>query len=562
MVNVRRPKPLQRWLPVGQLLVAFVIAVLILPSALRPPPDQATTSAEFSPDAPPDQKKTDAIFSALKRAESSGVQSEVAVEAPTTTIPVKRKPPKGQCFGDPPQQIESVYSPPCQPGFQGDNGGDTARGVSRDEIRVGFIMELTGSVGYQNRGAVPTEPTPGEGANLRTYRVLQAYFNQRYEFYGRQVRFYYVAGNPAQTTATDDEDERARATQAVNEYKVFAAIHETNPASLEELVRNHVVTYSLAQVPRVFYSERRPYMWSFTPDATTLVDMGAEYICKRLAGKPAKYTTDPALDLTKRKYGILAYDLPAYKDNSPRMQRLLQEQCGIKIEPGADVRYTLEQGRAADLGAAVSKLAAARVTTVIYLGDLISAAIFTQEAQNQQYSPEWFLPGFGGVDTGDTPRAYVQAQWAHAFGFSVYEVPRPRAASECFRAYHSIDPANDPDTNMCRYMWGHMVQLLGAIQETGPNLTPERFEQGQFRIPPTKPYPTWRIAGGYGPTDYTYPDYAAEIWWDPTATWGEDGGPGAYRWIDGGKRYRLGEWPADPNGQSQVHVSGVSRAPD
>lgn len=561
MVRVRRQKPLQRWLPLAQLGVALVVAMLVLPSALRPPPDQATTSAEFSPDAPPDQKRTDAIFSALKQAESSGVQSESlgADEETTTTLParqVRRRPPKGQCFGDPPQQIESVYSPPCQPGFQGDNGGDTARGVSRDEIRIGFVMELTGTA---KDGAVPRtkeEAPADESPNLRTYRVLQAYFNQRYEFYGRQVRFYYVGG---ETGATGDENEKARAQKAVNQYKVFAAIHETQPASLEELIRNKVVTYSLAQVPRTFYAERRPYQWSFTPDATTLIEMGAEYVCKKLAGRPASYTDDPKLDLTKRKYGILAYDLPAYRDNSPRMQRLLKEQCGVTIEPGADVRYTLEGERAADLGSAVTKLAAANVTTIIYLGDLLSAAIFTQAAEDQRYSPEWFLPGFGGVDTGDIARAYNQNQWRHAFGFSVYEVPRPRQAGECQRAYHSIDPDNDPDPSMCRYMWGHLVQLLGAIQETGPNLTPENFERGQFRIPATKPEPTWRIAGGYGPNDYTYPDYAAEIWWDPTARWGEDGGPGAYRWVDGGRRYRVGEWPA---GDSQVFKEGVSQAPD
>jgi hypothetical protein len=312
----------------------------------------------------------------------------------------------------------------------------------------------------------------------------------------------------------------------------------------------------------VFYAERRPYLWSFTPDATTLVEMGAEYICKRLGkDKPPEYTDDTRFDYSKpRKYGILAYDLPAYKDNAPRMTRLVKEQCGIQIDPESDVRYTLEGGRVADLGSAMTKLKANGVTTVIYLGDLLSAVPFTAAADNVAYFPEWFLPGFGGVDTNAVlARQYSQTQWRHAFGFSVYEVPRPIDASECFRAYHSIDPDNDPDGGMCRYIWGHLVQLLGAIQEVGPHLTPETFEQGQFRIPRTPPEPPWRMAGGYGPNDYTYPDYAAEIWWDPTAPWAEDGRPGSYRYVDGGKRYRLGEWPAGP---SKVFKEGVSRAPD
>jgi hypothetical protein len=288
--------------------------------------------------------------------------------------------------------------------------------------------------------------------------------------------------------------------------------------------------------------------------------MGAEYICKRLgATKGPEYTSDQSFDPNQpRKYGILAYDLPAYKDNPPRMQRLLKEQCGIEVP--TVVRYTLEGGRIADLGAAMTKLKAEGVTTVIYLGDLLSAVPFTAAADKNAYFPEWFLPGFGGVDTNAVlGRAYSQTQWNHAFGFSVYEVPRPIDASECFRAYHSIDPDNDPDGGMCRYIWGHLVQLLGAIQEVGPHLTPETFEQGQFRIPRTPPEPSWRIAGGYGPNDYTYPDYAAEIWWDPTAPWAEDGQPGSYRYIDGGKRYKLGEWPTGP---SKVFKEGDTRAPD
>jgi hypothetical protein len=339
-------------------------------------------------------------------------------------------------------------------------------------------------------------------------------------------------------------------------------LHETNPASLEELIRRKVIVYTEAQLPRVYYQSKRPYLWSFTPDATTLLDMGAEYACKKLgATAPPEYNQrqDPTFHYDQpRVYGILAYDLPAYADNVPRTTRMLKQGCGIDVGDRVS-RYTLESQRVSDLQAAVAKLKAQNVTTIVYLGDLLSAVVFTQYADSIGYFPEWFIPGFGGPDTGDIARNYSQNQWQHAFGFSVYEVPRPRAQSECFRAYHSIDPDNDPDTNMCRYMWGHLVQLLGAIQETGPDLTPDTFERGQFRIPPSKPFPTWRIAGGYGPNDYTYPDYAAEIWWDRTAPWGEDGRPGAYRWVDGGKRYRLGEWPAGP---SKVFKEGDSRAPD
>jgi hypothetical protein len=48
--------------------------------------------------------------------------------------------------------------------------------------------------------------------------------------------------------------------------------------------------------------------------------------------------------------------------------------------------------------------------------------------------------------------------------------------------------------------------------------------------------------------DYNGSDDATMIWWDPSAPAGtedETGNPGtgAYRYVDGGKRYLSGQWP-------------------
>src|SRR3954451_7466997 len=149
---VRRSTRSDRYLPLVYLMVALLLAVVILPSVLRPPRDQPTTSSGFSPDAPPDKNQA-SVFSSFQQASSGtpgGVtqqaqQTQVTQPPPPTTVP----PPKvvaSACpygFGNPPRQSESVYAPPCAPAFSGDNGGAPSAWVNATDINICFLGELT-----------------------------------------------------------------------------------------------------------------------------------------------------------------------------------------------------------------------------------------------------------------------------------------------------------------------------------------------------------------------------------------------------------------------------------
>src|SRR5437867_957482 len=65
--------------PIAFALIAMLGVILLLPSALRPPPDRANQSAELSPDAPPDQFQS-SIIQALGRGSTStaGVDTQQA----------------------------------------------------------------------------------------------------------------------------------------------------------------------------------------------------------------------------------------------------------------------------------------------------------------------------------------------------------------------------------------------------------------------------------------------------------------------------------------------------
>ena len=57
-----------------------------------------------------------------------------------------------------------------------------------------------------------------------------------------------------------------------------------------------------------------------------------------------------------------------------------------------------------------------------------------------------------------------------------------------------------------------------------------------------------RFEAQFGPGDYTGNEDAKEVFWDPNARSAVDGKSGAYVPLNGGKRYRLGQWSSGLGG--------------
>ena len=93
------------------------------------------------------------------------------------------------------QVPEDPYSPPCARWSGGDNGGATARGVTRDEIivagRDAGLPDL-GSIIAQFSGVNDYVSSTAE--LVRTAEVLIEYFNEHYQFYGRRLSLDYFRG--------------------------------------------------------------------------------------------------------------------------------------------------------------------------------------------------------------------------------------------------------------------------------------------------------------------------------------------------------------------------------
>src|SRR5688500_10546893 len=112
--------------------LVVLLATFALTTRTLPPP----TIAEFAPQAV--EQITDSPNDPSAGVRGAGANAEDATDdiQPDINPPPIDFPCLRRCVGDPPRQLEDPQSPPCVPYWQGDNGGATWKGVTRDEVRV------------------------------------------------------------------------------------------------------------------------------------------------------------------------------------------------------------------------------------------------------------------------------------------------------------------------------------------------------------------------------------------------------------------------------------------
>lgn len=540
--------------PIGFLAIAALIAVVVLPSTLRPPPDQATNSAALDPDAPPDDAEPDAIISSFQQAGSSTAGAQTPTETETSAPPAASAttappPPEpvatgGFCFGDPPRQIESLYAAECKPAFVGDNGGATYKNVSGDLIRLGYWHSLGPPA---TRGPQPFEPPPDESDAARTARVIQDFFNQRIETYGRRIQLVAIEQENRQ-----DATEKAAAAKADEEWKVFASTH-LDKAFCDEMVRRELICFSQNGFKDEIYQAADGHFFSLQMGIDKNDQLAADFVCRRLRGGNADHA-GTGVRGEPRKFGVIYQNLGG-RSSSDLVARLGQT-CGVEAI-GFDVKDPgVDSTEAQNISLAVTQLRQQGVTTIVFAAELGAVLVAMQSAESSAYYPEWVNIGSYGIDINLIGSTLPKGQATQLFGMSWFELPRPDPQTDCYIAYKTIDPDNDPSAVWCGAFFLPLLQMLNGITNAGPNLTDETFAEGLFQFGENLRKEKHAIQGGYAPGDYSYVDKMGEVWWDPTAR-APGSAQGAYRWTGDAVRYGLGEIPEGPN--AELFVSGVLR---
>jgi hypothetical protein len=535
-----RGAALRRAAPASYLFVALAVAVAFLPSALRPPPEQTSDSAALNPDAPPDQDSQ--VIQSVRQAKGAGAGANETLTATTTTTRPTGPAAKRRCVGNPPRQTESVYSPPCAAGFSGDNGGATGHNVFPNSVKLGIWH----SVGAPSVGCNPETAPAGETNANRTTRVLAAYFNKNYQTWGRKIS---ICGMEA---GGSSEEDSAEATRADEQEKIFSVYH-LEEAVCEDMVRRGGVAVC-NPLRHAVYLKHRPGMFSFMMDRDQAFGFGAEWMCKRLIGKPAAFAGANVSKTGPRKIGILTGVEKAGLTPPEDIAQYLERECGAKVARYATLATDNDPSGAA---AAVTNMFSDDITTIILEIGLINALHVMNAADGLSYQPEWTQFTAFALDFNIIGRLLPPNQMAHMLGISAWEVPRPDVQQECYLAYRSMDPANTPDGSTCGNFWHPLVMMMNGIQEAGPRLSQKSFDEALLRLGHRYPAEPWAIGGGFGPDDYSYMDDINEIWWDPSAVAPNGGWQGAYRYTARAKRFKRGELTTDA---SELFVNGVTYA--
>jgi hypothetical protein len=453
--------------------------------------------------------------------------------------------------------------------FNGDNGGATHVGVTRDEVRVVVYFEGGGQDCNYNGPCQPLPrnttfdlakpPEEGEPYRVHIQRVWQRYFNERYQTYGRFVHMYVHFGYDRSA-----EGRRARAGEVLKTIGPFASLEYVfgnSDAFVDAMARRDVMNFGGRELRALdIYRKHAGLVWSYAPSAERVAEAFSSWVCTKAKPYPASFSGNPGQNGNPRVFGWLQTTNPNMKQYKviAELVREKTEACGIRYV--AEGTYpacpNLSVGNNEDEAtAAIAQFQASNVSTIVWPG--CWEGQMSRAANAAGYYPEWLTADYRGFERSEVGAiGQDQNAWSRAWVVTPQElmntdsVPVPPS---CLDAFRSVDPSIDLDSfepNTACESYADLRQLYTGIQVAGPKLTPASVEKGFRAIPPKPSTDRFRPSCFYEPGDYTCVKDAIAQWWDPTAAGANAGAAapfkgfqGCYRVGNDGQRFLPGHWP-------------------
>ncbi|HEY7107073.1 MAG TPA: hypothetical protein VH986_11765 [Acidimicrobiia bacterium] len=439
----------------------------------------------------------------------------------------------------------------------GNNGGATSPGVTKDSVKV-VVLKPPDEETNTGRSPIKDRATGALATVEDSVRDTLPMFEKTYQQWGRKLDVTVV-----QDSGTDETAQRADAVKVASMHP-FAVVDLTGGDVFETAVAAKKIVVVGGSSPNKESIAQAPYRWPVAIDFTTTALAGAELIGKNFAGKPAKFAGDSNLQSKKRVFGTVLSDAKTAPDFQPAFAEL--KKYGVTIAPNASLTYTpstdpAQASTVADQAAPtlIAKLKDAGVTSILVLPtDYQMIGSLTKAAANNDYHPEWIVMGVGYADIGALTRTFDQGEWSHAFGVSGLWVPVK-------------DLTAGPSDVAFQWYWGpnagaysqgvfaDFELLFAGIHMAGPKLTPQNFQAGMFSRPPTAGAAEGHVTDAaryYGKNaGLPYNEYltggdVAIVWWDsdtvgPSVAVNLPDAKGVYQFVDGAKRYKVGDLPAN-----------------
>lgn len=439
------------------------------------------------------------------------------------------------------QFLDFVQAPPCV--AHTGNPGATYPGVTATTIKLVYFREKDNPV---VKGLLQSQGLYSAPADQQAFlQAMEKFINLRYELYGRKVVMSFWQ-SPCEAAPPVDSCFRDDAKALVAKEKPFAVLYDNNtntPAFFDELSKLHVVNFGGWHFEDSFDTAHRPYHYDAPMGGDTQAEITGEYWCKKLAGKRARFAGTPDLQATVRKAAVFYPQTSVNTEPAQHLEKIMRS-CGTQV---VDIPYSPDTATASSQ--ATSQVAQAKnsgATTVLYFSDPIAPFFSTKAMTSQAWFPEHVLVGSGLLDYDVLARLYDPQQWKHAFGPSDVVVYKPLAQQEASIVWRAAGRKGTAYSS-AELQWSYWSVIAAGIQMAGPVLDPGTFERALLSgscdtLPWSRSHNRYVSWVHFGPGDYTAGSDQKQVYWDANAISPIDGKQGAYVSLDGGRRYRPGEW--------------------
>ena len=512
--------------------------------------------------------------------------------------------------------MPTLYAAPCEPNYNGNNGGATYQGVTGRTITVAVPEPGPGGQAEATALAQAAHDTDTMAQLQQTGKDYLDMFEHHVQTYGRKIKVVYYTSsyNTADSASAQTAECQADATTVAKQIKAFASWGECALNSYEQTLANDgVICFCTVTIPSSYYLQWAPYVWGTgLPDEEQSYLLRAELICDEIAPYPPKFAGEADLNTPiakKRKFALLwpgssAVDpTDIYQAGAEFFVQKLKD-CGVTLTED-DSFPLVDPNGPADAAVLMSKFKSEGITSVMFVGDPIDPIFLTDAANKDQYFPEWIQMGSALTDTTQESRNYDPKEELSNFGITMLPDRVPQTSEDSYSLFywqfHSTPPAQDGYGPVEVFPFFFTL----GVSLAGPDLTPRTFQCGEppytstthsgwlgasqgipclgkvykgifgYPVSPTK-YPD-RVANAvisWGDAlwpwdDYNMYDDASLIWWDGTASGPDEtghAGTGMFRYMNGGKRYLYGQLPKANmpwfNAANTVTVFSALPAPD
>jgi hypothetical protein len=365
--------------------------------------------------------------------------------------------------------------------------------------------------------------------------VLADAMNTQFELYGRKVVIKTFNGKGGILTEEEGQGQAAAAADAQTVYDMggFASgVGPPDPPVFQNaLASRGVVSLGLPGPTAAGFKAAYPFEFpqAIGPIPDVQAQGAATLVCQRLAGMPAVFAGDPTYRTQKRTFGVILSQNDAdAKGGNNQIPALAKRQCGATVKT-----YVYSESTSAyntDARRIATQMKSDGITTALLMGNLEFSPTMTSAAVQSAYKPEWF-------DFDVNRNATARQMNAKAVADMIYVYPwHPQSfassSGECYRIYKRADPKGEPESdhtpggifdNSC----ADLLQMFGALQAAGPDLTPATFGAGWFRQPTSAG--TGDFGGWSHSTEFFAPESTFTLqYWKPGVANPYDGGNGLY----------------------------------